>query len=335
MLKDKTSILWWIQSKLPEASGAALPYGVVMASGGAGHVADLLGLHYLNTVLTGIAVIQAGLILTGIMVALSSITIPRWRFGLFTIPLGLAVVARNLQSMITFLGHIALGLSWVITLTLSCWFFLIVCSSKQKLGLIDGTWFLAPATLFGITSATVSAAGPTSIVWNWLAVITCLVGVGGYILVVIISGVRLYYHELDDSPLTPWWIAAGCSGLAAATLGGITNTVLSSNINIIFEDMIVVTWVVGTILLIIVVSGNVWYMIQCGRDSWSPVWTPVFSTAVYAAGTDSLAQLSHMTWVNELGMVTAIATLAMWAFNSALFLYQSEYVRWLSNSSRE
>lgn len=316
-----------IRSLLPGTSFAPLPYGVVMASGGAGKVAGLIGLHHLTWILTAVAIIQAVLIPIGNMAAQGGIAVPRWRFGLFTIPLGLAVIAGNMQSLAPVSGDIALALAWLATLALACGPFLPAAPSGWKAGRVDGSWFLAPAALLGDATATAVAAGPSPAGWLWLAVAACLAGVAGYVLVIVASGIRLYRHGMSGSPLSPWWISAGCGGLAAASLGTVARLHPGSSLRLLLESLVIFSWMAGTILLIAVLAGCAWYALQRDRGPWSHIWTPVFSTAVYAAGTDSLARLGHIAWLQEFTLVTVLATLLLWIANSLLYLLASGRIK--------
>src|SRR5699024_7132354 len=115
---------------------------------------------------------------------------------------------------------------------------------------MDGAWFLAPAAFLGVASGTVTAAGSHSAWTMQLAVIATLIGVGGYFLTVILSAHRLWRHGLAGAPLAPWWISAGCGGLAAAALGTVATSLPPGLLHEWFDALTTATWAIGTFLLI-------------------------------------------------------------------------------------
>ncbi|HEX7389007.1 MAG TPA: hypothetical protein VF286_02770 [Acidiphilium sp.] len=295
-----------------------MPYGVVMATGGAGEVAGLCGLHGIMAALTGVAVIQAILVAVHAVSVCGGIRVPRWRFGLFTIALGLAVIGGNLRSLAPVAGDVALGMAWLATLALGCWRIVLLRWPAGRTETVDGTWFLAPAALLGDALATAAMAGARSGGAICLAVVACLAGVAGYALVIAASGYRLRRRGLTGSPLAPWWISAGCGGLAAAACGEVADRILATPLHRILTDLVVTTWVAGTVLLIVVLAGCARYAWRRPRGPWAHIWTPVFSMAVYAAGTSRLARLSGTDLLKDFAVVTIAATLALWGINRAL-----------------
>lgn len=298
-----------------------MPYGVVMASGGAGAVAGFSGWHDLALALTCIAVIQAIVIPVRGCCTHSWGSILQCRFGLFTIALGLAVLAENLHTPSLVSAEAVLALAWLATLVLVCWRGALACQPAGRAEVVDGAWFLAPAALLGDAAATAMASGSRP-EWVWLAVVTCLAGVAGYLLVVIASGFRLYRRGFAGSPLAPWWISAGCGGLAAAALGKVAGVVPNNALHQSLEGLVVATWAIGTILLIAVLIGCARYAVLRPRGPWSQVWTPVFSMAVYAAGTYQFTQWSGVSWMKEFTLATVVATLALWVANSVLAVWR-------------
>lgn len=298
-----------------------MPYGVVMASAGAGRAAALAGWHGAATALTVIAVGQAVLVPTRRMAAQRGIPVMQWRFGLFTVALGLAVISANLQALAPAAGNIVLCLAWLVTAALTCWRLALAGLRGERRETVDGTWFLAPAALLGAASATVTALGSAP---EWvvrLAVAVCLAGVAEYILVIAVSGYRIGRRGLGDSPLASWWIAAGCGGLAAAALGHVAQALPAIDMQQVLNTLVTAMWVVATLLLAAILTGCLWHALRRPPGPWTHVWTPVFSTAVYAAGTNRLAMLSGSGWLETFAFMCIIATLALWIINSGLYLF--------------
>lgn len=297
-----------------------MPFGVVMATGGAGRVAALIGLQHTATVLTFVAVAQAVLIPAGVVFGSGRIQRPQWRPGLFTIALGLAVIAGNLGAFLTYGALAVLLLAWLATLMLAYWWLARLLARVEHGAVVDGTWFLAPAASLGVAGATMAVPAMHPQWAMWLSVIVCLIGVAGYACVLVGSGSRLHRRGFNASPLAPWWISAGCGGLATATLGTVTAGGSGSGLQNLFQVLLAITWVAGTFLLVAVLTGCLWYAWRRGRGPWTAVWTPVFSSAVYAAGTESMARLCSCVWLHDLAVIAAVATLALWAINSSLWL---------------
>ena len=295
-----------------------MPYGVVMASGGTAQAAEQLGLHSLAMALTAIAAIQAVVIaLTNLVRAPRRLMRPRWGFGLFTIALGLAVIADNLHAALPLAASFPLILAWLSMLLLASWRLWLAIMPARLSELPDSTWFLAPAAFLGAATATADLANGAA---EWLlplALAACLVGVAGYALVLAATALRLYHNGLAGAPLAPWWIAAGCGGLAAATLGTLAPLV-TGMLRRLLEALLVLSWAAGTLALVSVLIGCLQYARQRQAGRWAQVWTPVFSTAVYAAGTAACADLLAGAWLQPLAQIGAAATLALWLVNSAL-----------------
>lgn len=303
---------------LPGCADSEMPYGVVMASAGAGQVAALNGIHGLALLLTVVAASQALLIPIGHVLTADGIGLPRWRHGLFTIALGLAVLAGNLHSVAPGIGIIVLGLAGLVMLILGGWWIARALTGADKDTLVDGTWFLAPAALLGFAGAVATAMGAHSDSGIRLLVAACLVGVIGYAWVLAESARRLVRHGLQGSPLAPWWISAGCGGLAAATLAKMAGAVSNRMLDGVLSALMAATWLVATVLLIAVLTGCLRHAWRRSRGRWTHVWAPVFSSAVYAAGTEALAQTSADDWLHQMAVVSALATLGLWLANTIL-----------------
>lgn len=302
----------------PRSRVGDMPYGVVMATGGASAAAGFCGMPVTGLSLTGLAMVQA-LWIAGWM-ARDRVSVQRWRFGLFTVPLGLAVIAQQLQALAPTAGDVILTLSWSTAVVLGCWGVACRFIARASFAKADGTWFLAPAALLGAAAAT--AVGAHS---QWpirVAVVACLAGAAGYGAVILACVPRLPACGADGSPKAPWWIAAGCGGLAADALGRVAGMVATGNMQHLLDGLVVVVWAAGTVLLAAVLLGTAFHVWHRARGPWACVWTPVFSTAVYAAGTAVFASLTRSHAMQVFATAAAGATLVLWAVNSGLWLWR-------------
>lgn len=296
-----------------------MPYGAVMATGGAGQIAALGGWPMTAMALTGVAILQAILIPAYAWWTQGRLRLPTWRFGLFTIPLGFAVIAADLLLVAPAVGIALLAPAWLATLALGCWRTGMVFRPTMRSERVDGTWFLAPAALLGNAAATALVAGGRPGL-TALAVAACLAGVAGYVVVVAAAGLRLSRHGLAGSPLAPWWIAAGCGGLAAATLGTVANGVAEPHLHRVLIGLLAACWAIGSILLATVLVGCAAHAVRRPRGPRLHVWTPVFSMAVYAAGTRQFDKLCAAHSITPFLVATMIATLALWVVHHLLYL---------------
>lgn len=311
----------------PQKSPAPMPYGVVMATGGAAQIAALGGWPSVAVALTGIAILQAILIPACAWWMQGRLRMPVWRFGLFTIPLGLAVIAADLSIPAPAAGSVLLALAWLATLALGSWRLALAFRPASLAERVDGTWFLAPAALLGDAAATAMAAGADS-GWTRLAVATCLAGVAGYAMVIAASALRLFRHGWKGSPLAPWWIAAGCGGLAAATLGEVTDVAANPLLRPWLIGLLAASWAVGTVLLAAVLIGCAVYAARRPHGPRMHVWTPVFSMAVYAAGTRQFDKLCAAHSIAPFLAITMLATLALWVAHHLLYLRHQFAADW-------
>src|SRR5699024_269939 len=223
---------------LPAIARANLPYGVVMATGGASQLAHVCGLPTASDLLLGLAIIQAfWVLLIGMrhhrhqLIQLSAVRLavnpPEQHAGALTVPLGLAVIEAGLAtrfgaytlSLITAAGLIFIWLTAALYISR---FVIALCITPWRLYAVDGAWFLAPAVLFGIAIATAAALPPTGGGQRWLmaslAGMTTIAAMAGYWAVLLVSCLRLIQYRLAGTARAPWWIAMGCAGLAAAAL---------------------------------------------------------------------------------------------------------------------
>jgi hypothetical protein len=308
-----------------------------MATGGASHLAGSAGLHPLVAPLLWLTVAEAGAIpLLGIgrrrsvARALRSLLAPgdaAYSFGRFTIPLGLAVVGAGLargSGPAWVLGCVAVGLAWLTTIAFAVWVMAPVLSRRWGTAAVDGGWFLAPAAVLG------DAIGTTAVFWHapagvrhglgWLAVIACGLGVLGYLVVVGAAAARVARAGLCGTSLSPWWISAGCGGLAAGAIGQVATVAPVGGLGGVYRVSALVVWSIGSALLLPVLSGSIAYVPRLRRLRPSPPWPPTFSTAVYALGAIQTAALWRIHAIDVLGHAAALATVALWLATATLYL---------------
>lgn len=298
-----------------------MPFGAVMASGGAAQAAIMVQWFGLALSLLVIAIAQALLVLVGAVESCDGMQRPGWRHGLFTVPLGLAVITATLQTLAMDLAIAGLWLAWLAIVTLGYWYLMRAIAGANSNSRVDGTWFLAPAALLGVAGATATAMPGGSCVHMLLPIAMCLCGVLGYAWIIMESARRLSRHGLRGTPLAPWWIAAGCGGLAAAMLGQVMTTASCDSWSGLLAALMLTTWSAGTILLVLVLLKCAHHACTRTGGVWAVTWPPVFSTAVYAAGTASLSRLAPLGWLHSLALAASCATLILWLVNSLLWAF--------------
>lgn len=295
-----------------------MPYAMVMATGAAAALAGACGLRPLADPLLWLALAQAA----GIpLLALRGGRLPVvGRFGLFTVPIGLAVLGTGLAGWPGAAARdaalTAVCLAWLLTVAVMA---RITRGGLPDVRAVSGVWFLAPAALLADAAATAAllprlpdALTPAA---HWAAWTGCGLGVACYPLLVLAAALRVRRTGLG-SPRAPWWISAGCGGLAAATLGRMT--AVSPVHTHAWGRAALAVWCVGTLLLLPVLIGSVRHLLTLRRP-WGPVvWPPTFSTGVYALGSHQAGRLTHLPAVTTVGTLAAAATLALWTATTLL-----------------
>ncbi|MDA8276440.1 MAG: hypothetical protein M0029_13880, partial [Actinomycetota bacterium] len=174
-----------------------LPYGAVMATGGAGQLAGVCGLPGAARPLLWLAVAEAGGIAGRGLIrhrgelrlppsAWARIGLPAEHTGVLTVPLGLAVVATGLSTQpgpAKVLGAAFVVLAWLSAAVFVARFAVSV-ARRGGTTAVDGGWFLAPAALLGAGIAAAAYAGQTvgvlADLLRWVALVAAAVGVAGY-----------------------------------------------------------------------------------------------------------------------------------------------------------
>ncbi len=303
-----------------------LPYGVVMATAGASHLATQVGPHRWGSPLLVLAVAAAVLLPLRAacrVVPGRRVFFDRWSPGDCTVPLGIAVVAVGLASEAgpwrDGVAPVAVALAWLATVAV---FARLAAAMRPRLRDVDGSWFLAPAALLGDALA-VSAVGtalPLQQIARWAALIAAAIGIGSYLVVFALAGARLARHGLRGAPQAPWWISAGCGGLGAATAGRVADAgpvrIPAEGV----ESVVVGLWILACLALIPVVVASVAHLLRRRRPYGKPPWPPTFSTAVFALGTLEAARWCESSAVHQVGRVAGWATVALWCLTVVLLV---------------
>lgn len=324
--------------------GMKLPFGVIMATGGASQMARAGILHFLSVPLLAL----------GIVLAIVIPAVRWWRhhrkifnpqnhytnsernflfhhFGEFTIPLGLAVIGSGLaktgNEKAILLAEIIAILAWISTIVITIRTATSTKIKHRELWIVDGSWFLAPAAYLGDAIVTADLANHLPGIFNpalgWLSVTGTILGVLGYLLTLAIASIRVRYYSLKGVPLVLWWISAGCGGLAAAAAGQLNpvfTDILHMDSTVFLPGLTVALWIIGSILLIPVLAGSLSYLFQRRHFTGSPAWPPTFSMAVYAMGCFGVGQLADWRFVNVLGTGAAFTTVILWLGTTTIYL---------------
>ncbi|MGH9055924.1 MAG: hypothetical protein ACRDYY_08710 [Acidimicrobiales bacterium] len=338
-----------------KARRSAMPFGAVMATGGASQLARSDALHAMAVPLLWLAVAEIGAItllgllrcrsLDATVTELPGSTRPAERFGDFTIPVGLAVTGTGLAALGTpkTLGCAlcATALAWVTTMAVAGQVAMPVAVRRPGVVAVDGAWFLAPAALLADAVGTAVVVHrlpvPMRLSVEWLALVGCGVGIVGYGLVLALAALRVRRAGIGRAPRAPWWVSAGCGGLAAASLGqvsAVSPAGLGSAAGRGFTTAAVVAWAVGSALLVPVVAGSLAYLWNLRRLQGSPPWPPTFSTGVYALGSSQAGRLGHLHALGLVGGSAGLATVALWLVTAVLWLalvgFPAATARWRS-----
>jgi len=326
--------------------GSVFPYGVVMATGVSAQLAAVSDNRWLvrcSDPLLALAGVQA------VVIAALGTRAAGWKWswpsrpsrpspraladrasvGWLTIPIGMDVVGAGLGGLGGRLAATgaaaAVGGAAVLTLVLAA----EGAGRRGELSLvgIDGRWFLVPAVFLADAIGTVAVATrfPVSVpalravamAWGGLGVIA-------YVAVLVLVAVRVTVAWLDGALPAAWWIAAGCGGLAAAAVGHVAVLFARSSVVVsVASWSALVLWGVGTALLVPIVAGGVARLFRERRYRGRLGWPPTFSTGVYALGSLQVARLRASSVVLQLGHDAGIATVALWAGTTVLWLYDA------------
>ncbi|MRH30059.1 hypothetical protein GH740_12165 [Microbacterium sp. SYP-A9085] len=304
----------------PTPSG--LPFGAVMATGAASALTGLVALPALRSPLLATAIVIA-LGVTGKGIAgLARVRglRPRFGFGHFTVPVGLAVIALGLTAGdapgVTVV--IAVWLTWATTALLLVVVVGPVAADRPGLRAVNGAWYIAPAALLADAAGAGTLrplCGP-----EWAAALDVMAracvwaGTAGYAALLIVGAVRIQRHGLHGAPRVAWWIVVGCGGLAADVLGSLAGTLSEGTL----AFTAVACWAIATVVLVPVTVGSVVFLAGVRSLRGRPAWPPAFSSGVYALGTAQVGILFPSLPVAPLAAVAAAETLVVWAATAAL-----------------
>lgn len=313
---------------------SGLPFGAVMATGGASAMGRVTGMHHTTEPLLMLAVAQAVTIAVLSLRAdpspgLTRTTRSDWmnHYGAFTVPVGCATIAAGaavrpgeVWAIVAVVFGLAAHASTLVLLGTVVARSITARSVTARPGLsaVDGSWFLAPAALLA-DALVVVAVGLrwSSTVLQPLAVVETALGVVAYLVVVTLAGKRILRHGLGPVPRSPWWIAAGCGGLAAAATGAVSTLSIGTG-HQLARTATYVTWIIGTLIAVPVVVASVRYAL--GHTGFRHTrWPPTFSTAVYALGTYQVARLSGSGPLENLAEAAGYATIALWAVTTTMW----------------
>ena len=312
---------------------AALPYGAVMATGLASEVAPMAHAGPLRLPLFWTAVVIAAAIGTqgaiGRRRSRHDLQPPPplpLRFGQFTIPIGLEVLAGGLDRMgcPAALGGAAAttAVAWTLTVVLVARvarLLALLLAQRRGLYRVDGVWFLAPAALLadaiGVAGMTRWLPASTHDALGWLA--TAALGSGSmcYAAVIVLAAIALARSNMADHLRSSWWIAAGCGGLGAAAagrVGAVAPFVVTAAARHAFGWAALGLWAAGSTALVPVLAGSLCFVARSRHLKGTLPWTPTFSTGVYALGAGALARRFDIPVLSTVAVAGAIAILLMW-----------------------
>jgi tellurite resistance protein TehA-like permease len=337
---------------------SALPFGAVMATGGASQVARFTAFHPLAVPLLWLTV---ALVVT---IPVFGLLRRRWAgdamlrmvpsipaealFGDFTVPVGLAVTGTGLAGLGTSpaLGGAlcALALAWASTIVVTARVVTPLAIHLPGVAAIDGAWFLAPAAVLADAIATAAVIPRLSVSvrpgLGWLALVACGLGVAGYGLTLALAAVRVHRVGTGNASQALWWVSAGCGGLGAASIGQVATITPvggeSDAADHAFASAALVLWSVASILLVPIVVGSLAYLYRFRRLHGSPPWPPTFSTGVYALGADQAGRLGNIHSISVIGTAAGVATVALWFVTAGLHaVYLSRRLDRLCLTDRE
>lgn len=310
----------------------AMPYAVVMATGGTASVAAAANYWLLAATLLTLACLQAVYIpLAWFWLRrrfLSMPQIPHFAgrsaeqyVGAHTIPLGLAVVSSGMaffahvEGMTALLGlaEFLLALSWLLVLLCAAPFFLAVYRFGISLERVSGAWFLVPAAILGAGVATGDVLASTQSDWNLVVVAGALLGGILYVAIAFLAALRIRRFRLHGVPQAPWWIAMGCAGFAALALG---HAWAWQDLTPVAHHALAMLMLLAEILAIVLFfpiafRSAIFLFRDCAFRN--PVaWPPTFSTSVFALSCLQSASILSIPAFHCLGIVAGSFALLFW-----------------------
>lgn len=320
-----------------------LPYGAVMATAGAAVLAGRCGLPFLVAPLLAVAMAWAvWLLVAGVHRHRHEFSLG-WQpwveigfadehSGIHTVPLGVAVIAGGLaelaaagtmRSVLLPLAAAVLVLAWLLTCACIGRFAWALAKYRVDLAAVDGAWFLVPAAALGSAMATLqlapSLAGGWTLPLQWLALVAAILGSLGYVAVAVVAAARVSRFGLRGVPQTPWWIAMGCAGLAAAALGAAVDAAIPGAPALRTTLVVAMSAleVFAVMLCVPVLVGSLRFLLRACRFRAAAAWPPTFSTAVFALGGLWTGKVLQSPVFHTIGLAAGFATLGFWAVTVA------------------
>ncbi|MHB8294081.1 MAG: hypothetical protein ACYDH5_05530 [Acidimicrobiales bacterium] len=200
----------------------------------------------------------------------------------------------------------------------------------RRSGGADGGWSLVPATVLGCAAAAganaLDVTGGLSEVLRWASLLAAVVGVAGYWAVFGLAGLavlRTGRSGAGQGPRVLWWIASGCGGLAAASLGrvlaagtGYWPGALVAGCQIVAA----VTWAVAAALAVPMTITSLGWLAARGWSSTVAAWPPTFSTGVLSLGALAVGDMPELVAITMIGRALAVATLVLWTITAGTHL---------------
>lgn len=300
-----------------------------MATGAVSQLSGLAGLKALRVPLLIVAIAIAAVVTArGVIRAtrgqrLTPALTPL--FGLFTVPVGLAVIAAGLAATHGIGLHLAAvifaGLAGVTTLLVTASVARAVAIHRPALVAVNGVWFIAPAAFLAVAVASSALGAPPPAVVAWVGLVAVVTGTVGYGALLTTAAARLRRHGLSGAPAVAWWIVTGCGGLAALALGRVaaTGPALSPVLTVVG----LVCGGIATIVLVPVAVGSVRHLSRAlaggtARRLGRAPWPPAFSSGVYALGCAEMGSAFGWPQAVWIGRVVAVETLVVWAAIAAI-----------------
>lgn len=304
-------------------SGGALPFGAVMATGAVSQLSGLAGVPPLRLPLLTLAVViaaaAAGVGATSIARAWRGVSPATSRFGAFTVPVGLAVIAAGLVAtpgrgfgmVAVVMAALAAGTTVVTTAAAA----VALAGRRVVLADVNGVWFVGPAAFLAVAvaAAAIGARPGMPVWWDWAGLAAVAVGTVGYAALLVAAAVRVAVHGYVGAPAVAWWIVTGCGGLAALALGRVAAALPNPGPVPALRTAALVCGAIATAALIPVAAGSVRHLRHTPRRLGQAAWPPAFSTGVYALGCAELADMFRWPWAAVLARVVAVETLIVWA----------------------
>jgi len=310
----------------------AMPYAVVMATGGTASMVAAADYWLLATTLLTLACLQAVYIpLTWIWLRRRSLSMPpSFHFaqrsadqyvGAHTIPLGLAV----LSSGMAFFGYVEgipallglaeflLALSWLLVLLCAAQFFLALYRFGISLERVSGAWFLVPAAVLGASVASGDVVASTQSDWNLVVVAGALLGGILYAAIAFLAVLRIRRFGLHGVPQAPWWIAMGCAGFAALALGHAWAWQnLTPAAHHALAMLIILAEIVAIVLFFPIAFRSAIFLFRNCAFRNPVAWPPTFSTSVFALSCLQSASILSIPAFHCLGIVAGFFALLFW-----------------------